>query len=166
MAFGGILPGRAGPCVQGGSKHELLSKVVRAKYIARHCGCIETLKRTRAAILQRLASAFAEVRASLCNQSRQTYAAAFTTSQRYEGVRGEAQFSFPPAALRRFRRAKAAPIYGKDCKSPISLAHIENSLPIRTGREFSLFLYSTMPLQFHRTTVLYPSLAYQWPTAV
>ena len=35
-------------------------------------------------------------------------AAATTTSQGQEGVRGEARFRFPPASLRRFRRAKAA----------------------------------------------------------
>ena len=30
------------------------------------------------------------------------------TAPEQEGVRGEARFRFPPAALRRFRRAKAA----------------------------------------------------------
>ncbi len=50
----------------------------------------------------------AEIQAILCNLSRPAYAAAIPTAQKHEGVRGKRHFSLPPAAFRRFRRAKAA----------------------------------------------------------
>ena len=45
---------------------------------------------------------------TLCNQSRQTKQPLAQAAKGHEGVRGSAVFALPPAALRRFRRAKAA----------------------------------------------------------
>ena len=65
-------------------------------------GCTETSKRTRAATLQRVPSALAEIQRNPLQPEPPTYAAA------PRGDRGENKMIFPPAALRRFRRAKAA----------------------------------------------------------
>jgi hypothetical protein len=68
-----------------------------------------SLKGADAATLKRIPSALAEIQGILFNRSRPAYAAARATSQGQEGGPGGMHhFAFPPAAFRRFRRAKAA----------------------------------------------------------
>ena len=72
-------------------------------------GCTETSKRPRAATLQRIASAARTIQAILCNQSRPECSRLPDRMEPRRGVRGKNNLIFPPAAFRRFRRAKAAP---------------------------------------------------------
>ena len=74
-------------------------------------GCTNPLAGRNAATLQRIATAFlAEFPAILCNRSRPPMQPRCSLFQPATGGPGESiRHCFPPAALRRFRRAKAAP---------------------------------------------------------
>ena len=72
------------------------------------CGC----KTSRKGTVRRLCDGFLPLKAEIRRNPEQPeppwVAAATTTRKGAEGVRGKTNLCFPPAALRRFRRAKAA----------------------------------------------------------
>ena len=65
-------------------------------------------QRNDAATLQRIASAISGNSGNPLQPEPPRIAAAHATPRRQVGVRGKRLFAFPPAAFRRFRRAKAA----------------------------------------------------------
>ena len=98
------------------------------------CGCRSTRKGAMRRLLQRIASAESRNSGNPLQPEPPRFAAARPTHKRTEGVRGGSTFCFPPAALRRFRRAKAALC----CKS---ILHGRRCISKKTN--------SSMPHSFH-----------------
>ena len=85
-------------------------------------GCRSTHKGAMRRLCRGLLPLQAEIQAILCNRSRSALQPRDQLPRGRRGGRGEALFCFPPAALRRFRRAKAAPccislLHGRKCIS-------------------------------------------------
>ena len=86
------------------------------------CGCRSTHKGAMRRLCRGLLPLQAEIQAILCNRSRPALQPRDQLPRGRRGSGGKHFFASPPAALRRFRRAKAAPcwksiLHGRKCIS-------------------------------------------------